>query len=328
MNEGQIFELIGQGKRFIDLTEEANYRTEEPTRDDLVVFPKVRQMSTVKALSAKIDLGVMRKFLTKFSSFHTRYYKSTYGKESSEWLLKHLSVIAENAKPGVSVTVEPFSNPWVQSSIIVRIVPAYQMMPDEEVTIVSAHQDSINQRDPRNGAAPGADDDGSGTVTIIEALRLIVDSGFIPASPLEFHFYSAEEAGLLGSQLIASAYKSRGVKVKGAFQVDMTGYLKPGTKPVIGISTDNVNPMATQFLRDLADEYCDIDRVNTKCGYGCSDHVSWTRKGYPSAFVFESTFRDHSPYIHSVKDDISTVSFEHIAEFTKLVLGWAIELSS
>lgn len=46
----------------------------------------------------------------------------------------------------------------VQSSIIVRIVPAYQMMPDEEVTIVSAHQDSINQRDPRNGAAPGADD--------------------------------------------------------------------------------------------------------------------------------------------------------------------------
>lgn len=36
MNEGQIFELIGQGKRFIDLTEEANYRTEEPTRDDLV----------------------------------------------------------------------------------------------------------------------------------------------------------------------------------------------------------------------------------------------------------------------------------------------------
>jgi leucyl aminopeptidase len=81
------------------------------------------------------------------------------------------------------------------------------------------------------GRSPGADDDGSGTTTIIEAYRLLIKSGYVPASPLEFHFYSAEEAGLLGSQKIAAAYKKAGAAIKGAFQVDMTGYVKAGTTP-------------------------------------------------------------------------------------------------
>lgn len=96
----------------------------------------------------------------------------------------------------------------------------------------------------------------------------------------------------------------------------------------MGISTDNVSPFATEFLRVLASEYCGIESVDTLCGYGCSDHVSWTKLGYASAFVFESSFKDHSPYIHTSDDSIKHISFEHISEFVKLVLGWAVELSA
>ena len=38
----------------------------------------------------------------------------------------------------------------------------------------------------------GADDDGSGTMTIFEAYRGLISAGFLPKRTVEFHFYSAE----------------------------------------------------------------------------------------------------------------------------------------
>lgn len=48
--------------------------------------------------------------------------------------------------------------------------------------------DSINLNSPKAGRAPGADDDGSGTVNLIEAFRVLLASGFKPATPIEFHW--------------------------------------------------------------------------------------------------------------------------------------------
>jgi len=83
--------------------------------------------------------------------------------------------------------------------------------------------DSINLRNPSTGAAPGADDDGTGTINLLEALRVLVASGWKPATPVEFHWYSGEEAGLLGSQDIATSYKERGMQVKAFMEMDMSG---------------------------------------------------------------------------------------------------------
>lgn len=71
--------------------------------------------------------------------------------------------------------------------------------------------------------APGADDDASGTTSILSAFKSLVESGFKPThSPVELHWMSAEEGGLLGSQAIAQDYASRGVKVRAMLQMDMT----------------------------------------------------------------------------------------------------------
>lgn len=72
---------------------------------------------------------------------------------------------------------------------------------------------------PQWGRSPGADDDGSGTVTILEIFRALVNTGFRPQRPVEFHWYSAEEAGLLGSQAIAQNYEKKGVDVLAMIQV-------------------------------------------------------------------------------------------------------------
>lgn len=68
-------------------------------------------------------------------------------------------------------------------------------------------------------------------------------------------------------------------------QMDMTAYVKPGTKERIGIIQDFVSPSLTEFVHRLIDEYNDIPSVQTACKYACSDHSSWTKIGVPSAFA-------------------------------------------
>ena len=60
----------------------------------------------------------------------------------------------------------------------------------------------------------GADDDGTGTVNLIEVFRVLMTNDFEPSTPVEFHWYSGEEGGLLGSQAIAKSYDQAGVQVK------------------------------------------------------------------------------------------------------------------
>ena len=82
-----------------------------------------------------------------------------------------------------NATVSAFKHPWVQSSVITRI-PGKSVGP---VTILGAHMDS-NLDNPVNGRVPGADDDGNGTINLIEAFQAFLASGFKPSPPVEFHW--------------------------------------------------------------------------------------------------------------------------------------------
>lgn len=118
---------------------------------------------------------------------------------------------------GYGAHVEVFPHPWGQSSIIARIPGK-----SNKTVVIGAHQDSINLFLPSFLAAPGADDDGSGTVTILEALRVLLQSTEVmqgkASNTIEFHWYSAEEGGLLGSQAIFSAYEKAGKDIKAMLQ--------------------------------------------------------------------------------------------------------------
>lgn len=75
---------------------------------------------------------------------------------------------------------------------------------------------------------------------------------------IEFHWYSAEEGGLLGSQAIFTAYEKEGRDIKAMLQQDMTGYvqgtLDAGKKESVGVITDFVNPALTDFIKEVVTE--------------------------------------------------------------------------
>jgi bacterial leucyl aminopeptidase len=297
-----------------------------------VKYPETPQYnSTVKKMAKDLDKKNMRKHLERFTSFHTRYYKSDYGKQSAEWLYGQVSdLIEESGAAKHGATVNKFDHPWGQPSIIAQI-PGQS----NKTVVIGAHQDSINLFLPSILAAPGADDDGSGTVTILEALRVLLTSKDIvkgkAPNTIEFQWYSAEEGGLLGSQALFGSYAATGRDVKAMIQQDMTGYvhktLEAGEPESVGVITDFVDPGLTEFIKEVVTEYCDIPYVLTKCGYACSDHASASKYGYPSAFVIESDFKYSDNKIHTTEDKIEYLSFDHMLQHAKMTLGFAYEMA-
>lgn len=146
----------------------------------------------------------------------------------------------------------------------------------------------------------------------------------------EFHWYSAEEGGLLGSQAIFSSYEKHSRDVKAMLQQDMTGFvqktLDAGKPESVGVIIDYVDKALTDFIKKIITEYCDIPYVETKCGYACSDHASASKAGYPSAFVIESTFEESDDHIHGTEDKIKYLSFDHMLQHARMTLAFAVSL--
>jgi leucyl aminopeptidase len=186
-------------------------------------------------------------------------------------------------------------------------------------------------RNPKDGRAPGADDDGSGSMTLLEAYRaLMLSRTFHPDRPVEFHWYSAEEVGLRGSFPIAESYYEAGRVVAGMMQLDMTGTPKNSSSPVMGVITDYTDRELNVFLKNVAIKTYggdDFVAVDTLCGYACSDHAAWNRFAYPSVFVFEDSFKNANPHVHTPQDDLSNIDFNHMMRFARTAVAFAIELS-
>lgn len=197
----------------------------------------------------------------------------------------------------------------------------------DEYVIVGGHLDSTA---PDKTNAPGSDDNASGIATITEVIRVLLSHHFMPQRTTEFMAYAAEEVGLVGSKEIATTYKNQGKNVMAYVQFDMTNY--QGSIEDIFITTDSYNNNDLNlYLIDLMETYNKTGKHAltygyTKCNYGCSDHHSWAQKGYPTAFPFEASFSESSPYIHTSSDTFTIVGHaDHAAKFSKLGLEFVIE---
>jgi len=316
-----------RGIKFLDITDTRDLGTKVPRLQVKASFPSPNATEKVKPIIKKLSTKGPEENLAKFTSFRTRHYRSDTGKQSQVWLKERIAQItSEWGSKSLQnlISISEFSHSWGQNSIIARINGSSTT--DDAVIIIGAHQDSTNMWPFL--PAPGADDDGSGSVTILESYRALLAADFHPDRSIEFHWYSAEEGGLLGSQAVAQAYEGR-VNVLAMSQFDMTAWVKQGTREEVGLIMDFVDLPLTEFNKQLVDLYLDIPWVETQCGYACSDHASWRKAGYPSSFTIESSFGNSNKHIHSASDriDISDeFSFSHMLEFSKLAVAFAVEL--
>lgn len=264
--------------------------------------------------------------INHLSRYRNRYYASSHGRTSAEWIRDHWQSLAAGRS---DVTTELFtacSTCSTQPSVILTI--RGWDLPDE-VVVLGAHLDSINgnTRNDPNQLAPGADDDASGIATLTETLRIALADGWQPRRTVKFMGYAAEEVGLRGSNAIAQSFRASGVNVVSVLQVDMTNY-KSGAVTDMKLISDYSNTDLKNFFVTLFDTYLapmGLTRSNTACGYACSDHASWTNAGYPAAMMFEAGDPAGSfPYIHTPYDTLATMgeSAQHSVKFTQFALAY------
>ncbi len=259
--------------------------------------------------------------IRKLSSFKNRYYKSVHGANASNWIYNNWKQITAH-RNDVAIEKIIHSN-WPQPTIHLRLKGK-----SNKDIIIGGHADSIAGWWGRaNGHAPGADDNASGIATITEILRILTGQDGQPKHNIHFMAYAAEEVGLHGSKEMAKRFKRQGRQVLGVIQFDMTNF--NGSTNDIHLVDDFTDPNLNNFLESLMKRHLpSLKSGRTRCGYGCSDHASWNREGFPASFPFEAEKGDMNRHIHTNRDTIeqSDGHARHAAKFARLGVAFALEL--
>ncbi len=285
----------------------------------------LNQGALVSPMMKQIEEAPIREMILKLSDFKTRHYKSDTGVESSHFIRATWAALAAHRS---DVHVELFQHgKWPQPSVIMTIPGSEH---PQEIIIVGGHADSIaGFWGGSNSRSPGADDNASGIATMTEAMRVLMLNNFQPKRTVKFMAYAAEEVGLLGSKEIANSFKANGQNVIGVMQLDMTLFKGTSDKDIV-LMTDYTNVAQNEFIGILIDEYIHVPWGYSRCGYGCSDHASWTAAGYPASMPFESNKEDSNRRIHTAQDTLQSAGGDakHAYKFAKLATAFIVELAN
>ena len=258
-------------------------------------------------------------FLDELSSFPDRSATTENGARAAEFLKnKALSLGTELARFHVW-TVATGGGLYARQPSVVATYPGTD--PSAPGIVIGAHMDTYST------AKPGADDDGSGSATVLEVLRAIAESRSTFRSTIHFVWYSAEERGLVGSGYVVPEFAKQGLKVKAALQLDMVGWDSPADAHDLYLITDYTDPQLTAALRTLVETFTDAKVGETRCGYPCSDHVNWHRAGIPVVFPFESSFENMNNRLHTGEDKLAFLAQAHALRFAKAALAFAGEMA-
>lgn len=256
--------------------------------------------------------------LTHLTSFHNRSATKETGVAAANWLKSRFEEMA-NEYGRTDTTTYFVKTGWYKQPSLVTVIGKDIKAP---AVVIGAHMDTLD------GRMPGAGDDGSGSSSVMEAARVLLASKNTFKRPVYIIWYAAEERGLVGSQYVVEHFRERSIPVKAVAQFDMTGYRVDAADPTMWVFTDYTDKSLSNFLAKLIDTYVRVPVDYSRCGYGCSDHASWTEVGVPAVFPCESNFAEHNPHIHTSSDTMDLMSLEHMTNFTKLALAFVIELAS
>lgn len=206
----------------------------------------------------------------------------------------------------------------------------------DEVVVVSAHYDHLGKRG--DDIYYGADDNGSGTSTVLEVCQSFVEakkSGAGPKRSILFLLVSGEEKGLLGSEYYSEHPIFPIEKTVANVNVDMVGRIdkkhegNPEYIYVIGadrLSSElhNINEQVNSVYTNLELDYTYNSEDDPNRYYYRSDHYNFAKKGIPAIFYFNGTHEDY----HRITDTIDKIQFDKMAKIGKLVFYTTWELAN
>lgn len=206
----------------------------------------------------------------------------------------------------------------------------------DEVIVVSAHYDHLGMRG--EDVYNGADDNGSGTTTVLElakAFRLAESGGDGPRRSILFLLVTGEEKGLLGSYYYSENPMYDLDKTVVNVNIDMVGRVdakyvdNPDYIYVIGsdrLSTDlhKINEEANEKYSGLTLDYKYNSEDDPNRFYFRSDHYNFAKNGVPAIFYFNGVHADY----HRTTDTVEKINFEKMEKVARLIFHTTWDLAN
>ncbi|QEC67468.1 M28 family peptidase [Panacibacter ginsenosidivorans] len=245
--------------------------------------------------------------------------------------LKNIAAAGFNASVALSATTVTNN---LQSTNVLGVLPGTDKK--DEYVFVTGHYDHLGKRD--SVIYYGADDDGSGTTSVLEIAETFAKAkqkGYAPRRTIVFMTVSGEEKGLWGSEYYTSHPVYPLNKTTVDLNIDMVGRIDPDRK-----YGDSLNYVYTIGEDKLSSDLFKIsDSINNKFAkleldrkyndpkdpnrfYYRSDHYNFAKNGVPVIFYFNGTHADY----HQPTDTVDKINFDLMAKRVKLVFytAWAM----
>jgi Zn-dependent M28 family amino/carboxypeptidase len=207
----------------------------------------------------------------------------------------------------------------------------------DEVLIISAH---LDHEGIKNGEIyNGADDDGSGTVAVIEiakAFKEAVNKGFRPKRSILFLHVTGEELGLFGSRYYADvnpifplANTIANLNIDMIGRIDVAHENNPNYLYLIGsnkLSTElhDLSEAINKKYVNITFDYTYNDDNDPNRFYYRSDHYNFAKNNIPVIFYFNGTHADY----HKPTDTPDKIEYDLLAKRAQLIFYTAWEIAN
>ncbi len=284
-----------------------------PLEADQIVFEERERTAArapvpaIEALTARVARPSVEATVTKLASFGSRHATSAghaaaavFAKEQFEAMgyttsLQEVAVGSDRSRNVIASKGAPHSSAT-------------------RAVIVAAHLDSINLAGGPAAAAPGADDNASGSAGVLEIARVLTDHPL--PHDLQFILFGAEELGLLGSKrYVSSLAASERGRIAAVVNMDMIGSLNSPSRGVL-LEGAPVSAALIDGLSDAAANYTGLT-VETSLHPFASDHVPFIEKGIPAVLTIESADNTNHT-IHSARDTIDRIDYELLLDVLRM----------
>ena len=213
-----------------------------------------------------------------------------------------------------------------------------------KMATIRVNMDSIRKAHPKprlDSIRNGADDDGSGSMGVLEIAEAIQAMPVKPKRSTIFVWHTGEEAGMIGSGFFVSNPSVPLDSVVTQLNVDMIGRGRAEDLP--GGGDEYVGVIGSSFdSKDLGDAVTKVNRARLKpldldykfdttitwSGYnnlyGRSDHIMYARAGVPIAFFFTGLHGDY----HQLSDEAEFIDYPHFSKITNYLKELTVEVGN
>lgn len=279
-------------------------------------------------IAQKVDVNLLKKHVYTLAddSLMGRGFGTQGARMAADYIVEQFS------DAGISPWDGSFKHPFLKNKMMFKIegcnligwVEGSDPVLKDEFIVVGAHYDHVAYRleDGKKIVYNGADDNASGTSTVIELGRWLVKNRHMLKRSVILIAFDGEEAGLIGSNYLVKNNQIPVDKVKMMFSLDMVGMLsKYGGIDLVGNSTLN---NGDTFLNGLAAKHSINVKKEGKKIEGQTDTSPFGKQGIPSVHVFTSTV---SPY-HRPEDDANLLDYDGMVKIADFIADAIVQLSS